>query len=142
MFNYKNTLLLMFLLLTGVLLASGCGPSTKELITQHRQKYVNSQPDLSLEKRNAILSGVILPGMTKKEVVGCLGRPHSLLTVISANARYNDCFVYYDTAICFENELAERACNVGYVGSGAVVSFGTSSCSYLPTSLDRLIESR
>jgi len=50
----------------------GCGTYIRE---NRRQTYINHHQSLSLEKKQAILNGKLLIGMTREEVLASWGRP-------------------------------------------------------------------
>ena len=50
----------------------GCGTY---IMKKRQQTYVNHHPDLSSEKKQSILNGKLLRGMTREEVLASWGRP-------------------------------------------------------------------
>jgi len=103
---------LLFLML---IVTAGCAPSRQQLIervNKIRQEYVDKNPELAISTKNAVLGGVVTPGMTIEQVVATMGAlPGGTYVHTSfSDGVTRECFVFGPELICFRNEKAYEHC--------------------------------
>jgi hypothetical protein len=116
--RYQNRFLgRTFLVMLLVFSLASCASSQKEIVQKQREKlqlqreqYVRTHSELDQEKKNAILKGLVLPGMSLEEVTGCLGDPVGPQSITDTQQR---CIGFGSTSrisVCFKDQKATHCC--------------------------------
>jgi len=91
---------LAIMLIASFLLLSACGPS----LTQTREDYLKANPNISEAKKEAILKGEAVVGMTEKDVQASCGSPNIVSRGVGKNKEICDYWGYKRYKVYFDQE--------------------------------------